>query len=319
MILSTKVENVLEQFRKLPKKGKLKKFWHLPYYSNLAFEHVQGYTQTYDDEGKEYYIFTHNSSNNQGYIIIKNGIDSKEYKEIKLPSGWVHPGSIQALGNYVFVPCEKNNETMLFVYDVKNPDREPCYSCKFNHSASSVGITDFKYADMPCYMMIINKNPECYIYISSIPEDGDMSKLDFEPEENFGKFNLKEKCEDSEDFEGLGLITGTDDKVYALILGNHAVGLKDAPVDYKDYAYLLEVSLKDGDKLTVTTLDKKKVECSGLTLSAGVHFRFGAGMCIQKDEYGKGRICMLASARNIIGGFGNSLETNIWQNSTLKN
>ena len=51
----------------------------------------------------------------------------------------------------------------------------------------------------------------------------------------------------------------------------------------------------------------------GMVGFCGIHFRFGAGICIQKDSEGKGQLCLLATAKNIIGVGGNTLETNIWK------
>ena len=61
---------------------------------------------------------------------------------------------------------------------------------------------------IPYYLMVLNSNPECHFYSSVIPNDNDMTKLSFEP--LISDLNLKIKCPDSDDFEGIGLVTSTD-------------------------------------------------------------------------------------------------------------
>ena len=144
---SIKIEDVSKQFNALPTKGHFERAWHLPYFWNVADDHVQGYTRTYDDAGNQYFIFSNSCEVDNAVIIVKSKIDSKNYRKIVIPREWEHPGGIQAIGNYLFVPCENKEKKIvrLFVYDLtKKKEEDPlCYKRDFDCTASSVGITDF--------------------------------------------------------------------------------------------------------------------------------------------------------------------------------
>jgi len=184
-----KVEDVENQFEKMNKDGNHEKFTKLPYFSNIGVDHIQGYTQY--QTNKLFFIFTHSLKGREsGRIMITHALD-QQHQEIRTPSGWNHPGGIQCVGSYLFVPCENDEQSIVCLYDLTNLQIEPLKIFKFSgHRASGLGIVDFYYNGHLHYLLLIGDGSSYYAYISLAPTDGDMTQLNFS---GIGSFFFKSR------------------------------------------------------------------------------------------------------------------------------
>lgn len=79
-----RVYGMEKAFRDLPKEGAKERFEHIKYFANIGIEHIQGYTQ-YQCDNTMYYIFTHHTAGDYGYIMIANGMDCTKETVIRTP------------------------------------------------------------------------------------------------------------------------------------------------------------------------------------------------------------------------------------------
>jgi hypothetical protein len=299
-IYSIKVNDVVKQFENLPETSNFEKFTDLPYFT---VDHIQGYTQYQND--KMHYIFTHSlGGRDSGRIVITHGLKT-QHQEIRTPSGWNHPGGIQCVGSFLFVPCEKDKQSIVCMYDLTSLQTEPLKTFKFNHEAGSLGIVDFTHNGKTCYLLLlgdIGKKSKLYhAYISEVPTDGDMTKIEFT--EN-GSFELDEVGKEEHiGCQGFGLITDTSNNVFMIALASHGSGLTCA-----DWGYLIKLSI-DGQGIQADkehAISRHFISKGCVGGVAGCHFRWGAGIRVTPDR----RIVLLATSRNIIAG--NFLNTTYW-------
>ena len=202
------IDDIKTAFENLPQKGTNEQFKHLRYFSNIGVEHIQGYAQT-TESLSTYYIFTHHTAGNYGYLLITTKPDYDNPSSIPLENGWNHPGGIQTIGQYVFVPCERGNESNIFIYDVTN--KSMIKSIKLDHRAGCIGITSFDNK----YVVVIGDKETYHVYLADIPQN--MSELDIKKVSSFvlkditfeevkGKKSGKTRTK-SIDCQGFGLIT----------------------------------------------------------------------------------------------------------------
>lgn len=298
--LSIKVENVKQKFTALSETGVHEKFEEFPYFSNIGVDHIQGYTQ-YQNDNKTYYIFTHSASGrDSGHVLITDALKGW-CKEIPTPSGWNHPGGIQTIGQYLFVPCEKDNESRVCIYDLEeSPRLEVKKTLDFDHNAGCLGITDFLIENNRYYLLLVGDQSKYHAYISEINDSG-ISGLSFK---GIGSISLDNIHGKKIDCQGFGLVTDKNGQVYMIALMSHGKGLT-----YEDRGYLIKVNAtKTSVNYEDSGQNKHFISKGGISGVDGSHFRWGAGIRITPD----GRLVMLATSRNIIAG--THLDTSYWAN-----
>ena len=313
MIKSIKLENVPQSFARINPDGKFAQYKHLPYYADIITAHVQGFTKTCID-GKEYSLFTNGSSHTKdGLLIRKPDLDSKQYKKVKMPSGLNHPGGMQAIAQYVFVPCEYKPESSLFVFDVSQEDLPVVKSLHFGHAASSCGITDFEYMGKTRYVIAVNANPTCYLYISEDTETTDITKMDFI---EIGQFDLTKFSGKDDDFEGVGLVTDVNNNIFLITLFS-----RKEYATLADFAMLLGINVKtiEGQDIFQIKVDyyetKHLISHGAVGGEDGVHFRWGNGIYISEKQ----GLCIAGTARNILSLGSTKLDTNTWPERDKEN
>ena len=306
--LSTKVENVKEKFMNILETGVFEKFENLPCFSNTSVDNIQDYTQ-YQDQTATHFTSAHSLNGRESRrTLINHGLKNNGLKnnglktqnqEIRMPADWNHPGGIQCIGQYLFVPCEKNTQSIVLIYDLANSSYEPVKTIEFNHRAGCLGITDFKYDDNLYYLLIIGDGTRYHIYTSEVPDDGDISKVSFSAKGNFILEKIPQLKDTKNDpgCQGLSLITDTKNNVFMIALYSNDSGLM-----YVDWGYLMNFKIEK-DKITpdiITITGKHLKNKSEVSSILGMHFRWGACIRITPD----GRIVIPATGRNIISGSG---------------
>lgn len=306
-----RAKEVEKQFKDLYKDGNMEKFTHMKYFSNIGLEHVQGYTQ-YEHEGKTYYIFTHDTTGDYGYVIVTTSFDASSEKVWQLPKGDNHPGGIQCVGQYLFVPCEKDNYSNIHIIDLLTG--EFVHTIKFEHRAGCLGITDYQINGQQYYIMVIGEKTTYHVYRALIDESvkNNIANAHFN---KVGTFTLEDvnfiEIQDNGheknhkhdiDCQGMGLITEADsNKVYML-----------APVKEKtseDWIYLMEINIANESSVSINCRYCRHIRSKGgIGGVDGIHFRYGAGIRITSGS----KLVVLATARNIISMGYTSLDTNYW-------
>lgn len=297
-----RVSNIEAAFDALPTKGFHEKFVHMRYFSNIAVEHIQGYTQ-YEGGGHLYYLFTHHTSGEYGHILLaKDYIDADNKEDYIMEQDWEHPGGIQSIGQYLFVPCEKDKKSKIFIYDICGDFKKPNLSLEFKHRAGCLGITDFQRGSKRYYLLLVGDQQKYYAYISEVGSD--ITQLDFK---DCGSIDLPNS--ESKDFfngkdincQGFGLVTDDKENVYMIALMYHYP---------KDWAYLLKLNVSvEGKSIGYECCKKSHLKSvGGVAGSAGTHFRWGAGIRVTPNK----NLVILATSRNIISAGYHTLDTNFW-------
>lgn len=297
-----RVDNAVESLRNLPQTGCYEKIEGLRYFTNIGVEHIQGYTQ-YEKDGKLYYLFTHDTDNENGYgYILQATNDSKETLFVRTPKGWSHPAGIQCLGQYLFVPCETENESRILVYDIlRNMTKVKVLKC--THRAGCLGVTDFKRGDDTYVLLLVGDQQVYHAYVAK--KCTWMKDLNFE---SFGKIDLGANRTDEEDkffdkksvnCQGIGLVTDKNEEVHMLALMTH---------DCEDKVYMLKININLADKTVgyKTEHSAHLINKGGVVGLFGTHFRWGAGIRVSPRK----KLAILATSRNIIAG--TKLDTTYW-------
>lgn len=311
-LFAYRVNDVQTAFANLPKDGTEENFRRLRYFANFIAEHVQGYTQ-YQNGSQIYYLFTHHTEGDYGYVLEtdKTG-DSGNAKNWQTPEGYNHPGGIQCAGQFLFVPCEKDKSSKVFVYDLLG-ENKLVKTLDFNHRAGCLGITDYQKDGKRYYLLVIGDKTTYHVYRAEITDKvvEDFSEINFS---SMGNFNLEDKTfseikdngkrenhKASLDCQGMGLITeATSEDVYML-----------APVKEKtnqDWIYLIKLNIGGTSVTTEPKTCRHITSHGGISGVDGIHFRWGAGMRVTPG----GNLVVLATARNILVKDTTSLNTNFW-------
>jgi len=301
--LSIKLNNGEQQFLDISDSGTHGQFHELPYCDNIITNHVQGYTQCGDDT---VCILTHSMDSGGGCIFIQTNLPSSRKKTLKFrtENGWNHPGGIQTIGQYLFVPCEKSKKSRVFVYSLAelNQDKLPLVKVlDFKHEAGALGITDFTINNEPYYLLLIGDQNTYHGYIAKVPKD--ISQLSFG---SVGDFYLvvdgeKIQC------QGFGLVTDVYNRIYMVALVSFT---SFWATTYDDCAHLLMIHVTSG-VVGYSNIKMKRHFYSkgGISGVDGTHFRWGAGIRIQPREK-TGKLVVLGTSRNIIAG--TFLDSNHW-------
>ncbi|MCL2475943.1 hypothetical protein [Candidatus Bathycorpusculum sp.] len=346
---SVKVKGVPAHFNNISERGFHEKFTHLNYYPNIGVHHVQGYAQYQDGDNKMYYVFTHSMGalRETGRIQVAYNTNAKNTKEkighVEIKPTWKHPGGCQCVGKFLFVPFEKDNKSIVNVYDVTKIDSDVLESHSFNHKAGCLGIVDFKYGGKDSYLLIIGDQDKYYAYVSNILSDEEISKVrqaysealtkrmfeKFTPAKphtplpplpsnavlrfsNIGSFSLNKGTYGSVvdveklDCQGIGLVADVDGSVYMIALHSRGSG-----TTYADWGYLTKLYIDSTGNIKAETNNIKSRHFQnegGISGVDGTHFRWGAGVRVAPD----GNICLLATSRNIISAGNHKLDTTYW-------
>lgn len=306
-ILSAQLINVPNQFVSIPQKAvRNEKIHFLPDSYNKTEDHIQGFTQ-YEHNNNVYFIFSHSGMTAKGgHILIATNASEKSLKkvyEITTPDGWNHPGGIQAIGDYLFVPCENSGKSIVLVYNLLNiiigESTVPVQTVSFNHNAGCLGITSFGVGKSAKYLLLLGDSSRYHAYTFS-----NINKID-EDLSYSGDFVLDNIGGKKMDCQGFGLVTdAADNKIYMVALMSH---LKANPATYADWGYLIE--LLSPQKNIYYEYSNQCTHFSNVGGHIGgtyaVHFRWGAGIRVNNS----GKLTLLATERNIIDG---KLDTNFW-------
>lgn len=290
--ISNRVNNVENEFACLPETGHSDPLHHLKYFSNIAMEHVQGYTQH-----DKYYILTHNTTGNNGYVLISDSSEGENINTIQIRD-YSHPGGIQCAGKYLFVPCEHDNKSVILVYDLTNILANP-KEYKFNHPAGCVGVTAFEYGGTIKYLMLIGDQEEYHAYTMDMPDDN--LKDNWSPIGSIKLQNIDEPGKSNKNdlnCQGFGLVTDTNGSIFMVALMTHGT--------VRDCAYLFKLNVSDG-KISVEKRNSRHLKNKGgISGNSGSHFRWGAGICVTSDN----KLRLLCTSRNIQAG--TKLNTCYW-------
>ena len=302
--LSRKIKDVENQFDKLPKTGVHEKFRGLPYFSNIAIDHISGYTRYEAENGDMLYIFNHQLKGRTSCRVLYKREITDQHQEIRTPAGYDHTGGIQAIGKYLFVPCSKGSNSVVAVYDINTRSTDVVKTYTDLEGSSAVGITDFVFNGKLHYFLVVSRSTRYNAYVAEVPADGNMASVDkFESKGHYDLTGLPKKIVKSGSIscDGFGLITEAEtNKVYMLALEVHS---------NEDWAYLIELTFGADGKIRFTDTDikgKHLTNKGGIAGSAGSHFRWGAGISIDSDN----NLVLLATSRNIQAG--NFLDTTSW-------
>lgn len=325
MVESFKVKDVETLFKNISQKGEYQAIYNIPYFPDCP-HHIQGITKAYTKSNlssstsyTEYTIISHSSNGliKGGCIYVQKSGDKKTTKRFYMPNKMKHPAGMQAIGPFVYIPCEKGNGMALYIFDIRTMEDENikgfCYRQEFNHPGACVGITDCICEDEKGekdykYLLVVNENPKLHFYISRMCDDKDENGnllLSFEEIKNPKDISLKEEFGYS-DFEGMGLVTDESGTPYLIAFNMHK------ETHNVDRMCLLKINIVNG----IPSVEKLKGDNSQVrTMVAvqkvilgelGVHFRWGTGLLVTHDN----QIEITSTGRNIIGG--EKVETNRW-------
>lgn len=302
--LSAKAKEVRAAFKAIKQHAQKEVFYNFPYFNKIGVEHIQGYIQC-EFGGKRMCIFTHKVDGGPGRIILTDGPGGKV---TVIKSGcYSHPGGMQAIGKYLFVPCEKEDTSKILIYDLEKIDtgmETPEHCVTFhNHRATCLGITDFTKNGVPHYLLIVGVGEQYYAYIAEVP-----ANIKFLKFSAVGEFTLDKEPSGHYDVircRSFGLVTDTENQVYMVAMATHGCGVKN-----EDYAYLIEID--PSDVKSYRYAEYHRLMNDSVQGYYRTHFVWGAGVRINPD----GQLMLLATSRNIIGSSScyNTLETNYWAN-----
>jgi len=330
---SIKVKDVEGKFKSIPQKGRNILLKNIEYFSNIVEYHVQGITSAYDEKsGTEYTVISHSNDGvlYGGGIEIQKTSDSSFTKKIIMPKNMKHPGGLQAIGPFIFIPCEYKPRSSLFVYDVRALEDEKidgfCYRQDFSeHAATCVGITDVVFENKDGskkekYLLAINAESKCYFYTSDICDEKDddgqlllnFSAVDYKNNEQ-EYIDLSSLYGTSySNFEGIGLVTDENGTPYLIAFTCNKEGKAKHNVDRmllakvkisKGVVTLEELENADDGNRKMIAVQKNRYG------KLGVHFRWGVGLYITT----KAELEIKATARVIMAV--KTLEANKWSSA----
>lgn len=298
--LPYQLSDVEEIFQQLPTAGTLSSLEGFPSSYDATVNHIQGYSPYQSSDGTNYAIATHSVSTADYAHIVAGPVNSgtkwgfKTYLE-----GWRHPGGIQVIGDYLFVPSEQETTGQVALYDLRSLKvgelrRVETFDLSLDHKAGALGVTAYTDANGVSYYLLVvahlaGENSVYHVYRAPAAdgiETADFSKV--------GSFSMRK------DFQGFGLVTeaGTN-QVYMIGLWSPEEG-----ASFADYAYLYQL---DTENWTISSeIDSiHMVSSGGGAGMLGVHFRYGAGVLAASED----QLLLSATERNIMLG---DVDVNTW-------
>ena len=301
--MPTVLPNVESAFGALPINGSLVAIDGFPGSYDPVSNHIQGYSQYTNAAGVNYALLTH-SVDTADYAHIVAGPISNDTKwgfKTYL-QGWRHPGGIQVMGDYLFVPSEQESTSQVALYDLRSLKvgelrRVETFNLSMNHKAGALGVTAYTDSNgISYYLMIVaNLNGENSVYhVYRAPAANGIETASFV---EVGSFAF------SKDFQGFGLITeAATNHVYLVGLWSISEG-----ASFADYAYLYQINTQNwtvGNEIQNIHM----VSTGGGAGVLGVHFRYGAGVRVT----GAQKLLVSATERNSV--LGSDMDINNWSN-----
>lgn len=305
---SEKVYDVPKAYQEKDKRSELT-VYHMPESYNKVECHIQGYAGYWKEE-TEYHIFTHNVTHQypSGHIVVAArrppNNDFDKILEFDCPTDWRHPGGIQGIGDYLFVPCEKGEASIVSIYRLSGlPDRiEKVKTLEFkDHRAGCLGITDFTIREEDYYLLLIGDQYIYHAYIARIPDD--ISNVAFNAVGTISLDSInrqvKSKTEQAVlNCQGFGLVTDQNNQVFMVAPMSFGSG-----TSYQDWLFLIRIFVT-AESIGYEDLSRSKAVTSTGGGSAGVHFRWGAGIQIKNGSF-----TVYSTRRNIVTS---KLKLNFW-------
>lgn len=293
--------DVQEQFSGLPDYGTQVNLEGFPGSYDPTVNHIQGYARYPGADNVQYAILTH-SVGTADYAHIVAGPESGDEKwgfKTYLKD-WRHPGGVQVIGDYMFVPTEQDTSAHIALYDLRTLQvnelrRVETFDLAVDHKAGALAVTSYTDESGAEYYVLIvahldGENTVYYVYRADAAEGIEAAEF-----EAVGSFPL------NKDFQGFGLVTeeSTND-IYMVGLWSPTEG-----ATFADYAYLYQLNT---DSWTVgEALDQCHLtSVGGIPGMWGVHFRYGASVDVSQQ----GVMTLSATERNSV--LGSSLVTNNW-------
>lgn len=303
---SYKLSDVRSAFHRLPIDGTQCNLEGFPGSYDPSVNHIQGYSLYNNKNNFPYVILTHSVSTAPYAHIVagpKQGDEKWGFKTYL--EGWRHPGGIQVIGDYVFVPSEHESSAHVALYDLRTLAvgelrRVERFDLSVNHKAGALGITSYKDAGGTEYYVLVvahldNENSVYHVYRAPAADGIEAASFT-----EVGSF----PC--NKDFQGFGLITEEEtNDIYMIGLWSPSEG-----ATFADYAYLYKLNAETwtiGEPLESIHMVSK----GGLPGMMGVHFRYGAGTYVDQD----GLLTISATERNSV--LGSSLATDDWSPSPV--
>lgn len=298
---ANKISNVESTFAELPVNGTKVTLNGFPGSYDPTVNHIQGYTPYVNQDGDEYSILTHSvSTASYAHIVagLKNG-DSKTGFKTYL-EGWRHPGGVQVIGDYLFVPTEQDTSAHVNLYDLRSLSvgelrRVESFDISVEHKAGALAVTQYEDANGTAYFVLIiahldGENSVYHIYRAEATNGIESAEF-----VEIGNFTF------DKDFQGFGLVTEAEtNKIYMIGLWSPSEG-----ATFADYAYLYQLDTASWS-LSEELQQIHLTSIGGGIGVLGVHFRYGASVLVKDD----GSLVLSATERNSVLGSG--LAVNEW-------
>jgi hypothetical protein len=325
---AAKLDDVKTEFDKLGTDG-IKENWSGQLYSGTDMtgklwqkSHIQGFA-SYTDSNKR--VFSHSYLGNYGYLIFSY---SKKTDYIKIPTldkGFNHPGGIQAIGDYLLVPCETDDDSHIRLYDMSliksDLPPEPCPQFDIYRSAKAAcaGITKYKDKFGEWFLLAVCnsgtvKEGTCDFYKAkaevSLPE------CKFTKISECPMTTISGPYRENYDVQDINLVTQTmknvtDDSEELFMVVFATIEVVPYVGTFEDRAVLITIKPKVEEKITeytkneydgiesISFLEDKycRAKHANPIGTLGVHFRYGAALEVKED-----RIVLYATGRNFSGG-----------------
>ena len=224
-------------------------------------------------------ILDRNVTSGAGRIVAGTLSGSKtEYTPFSFSK---HTGGFQTIGNYLLAPNTDSGNTYISMYQiVSNQLIKKAWSMTINgFEAGSVGITEYESEGISYYVMLLGSTGGYRVYRAIAQSGSEYINLEDAVFSLIGSFSLS-STHDIVEFQGFGLITSTDNKIY--VIGPYS---ESHLTSYKDYLYLYELNTTNWSSLP-TKLRKVHLTCKGGAAGAfGVHFRWGTGIQVFQDGF----------------------------------
>ncbi|MGV8174762.1 MAG: hypothetical protein ACP5OU_03575 [Methanothrix sp.] len=268
-IQNPKLENVIEAYNKIQDNIPGKYLTSdVPLSSG---GHIQGIAKYFN-----FKIISHsNDSDKRGYLCIY--FLDKYKNKLEVPDT-NHPGGIQIIGDVLVVPVEGANSSTIHFYRLDlmteyNPIPDLLlYSLHLNKRCGGLGITNFTSNNIELYLLATYDNGAIDLYVSK----------EF-PGHNW-ELKASRLCKES-GYSEICLLTEVNQTVYMIgFRTTHIPTKNDMPTDYyDDYMDIYRINTNDWTITPLEDLSRHMIfKFKGTDSMYGVHFRWGAGIDIDK-------------------------------------
>lgn len=170
-----KVSDVQSDLYRLPIDGTQCNLEGFPGSYDSSVNHIQGNSLYNSKNNFPYVVLTHSVSTASCAHIAAGPKQGEEKWGLKTYlEGWRHPGGIQVIGDYIFVPSEHESSAYGALYDLRTLAagklrRVERFDLSVNHKAGALGITSNKDAGGTEYYVLVvahldNENSVYHVY-----------------------------------------------------------------------------------------------------------------------------------------------------------